>query len=125
MTLMNKIFTALTIPSTVSSILKKLSTQRSFLQKKIQPILSGVEKENDGSLDAADFKKINHYYGLAVPAILGEAFCVLHNKKMSADERIASTSQGAMTGLFDDFFDKQYLSDDMIEGILHNKTHSR
>ena len=121
MTLMNKIFTALSVPSTVSSILKKLSTQRSFLQKNIQPILSDAEKQNDGSLDAADFSKINDYYGLAVPAILGEAFCALHNKTMSADERIASTSQGAMTGLFDDFFDKQYLSDDMIEDMLNDK----
>jgi hypothetical protein len=52
---------------------------------------------------------------------LGEAFCLLHNKKMSEDERLAATSQGAMTGLFDDFFDKQYLSDDSIEDILAEK----
>ena len=121
MTFNNKIFTAIAVPSTVSSILKKLSTQRSFLQKNIQPILAESEKQNDGSLDAADFKKINEYYGLAVPAILGEAFCLLHNKKMTADERMASTSQGAMTGLFDDFFDKQYLSDEIIEDLLNNK----
>lgn len=121
MTLMNKIFTGFSVPSTVSSILKKLSVQKSFLKKNIQPILSEAEKQNDGSLDATDFKKINTYYGLAVPAILGEAFCLLRNKKMSASERIASTAQGAMTGLFDDFFDKQYLSDDAVEDILHNK----
>lgn len=118
---MNKIYTALTVPLTISSILKKIFTQRSFLKKNIQPILSEAQKINDGSLDEGDFKKINEYYGLAVPAILGEAFCALHNKKMSAEERMASTSQGAMTGLFDDFFDKQYLTDDIIEDLLSNK----
>ncbi|MEO8769835.1 MAG: hypothetical protein ABI402_07115 [Ferruginibacter sp.] len=122
MTLTKKIFNAIGVPSTISSILKKLSVQRSFLKKNIQPLLSEAEKQNDGSLDTTDFKKINEYYGLAVPAILGEAFCALHNKKMSTNERMASTSQAAMTGLFDDFFDKQYLSDDMIEDMLNNKT---
>ncbi|MFT3910644.1 MAG: hypothetical protein QM737_14560 [Ferruginibacter sp.] len=121
MSFTNKIITGIKVPSLVSGILKKLSVQRSFLQKNIQPILLDTEKQNDGSLDAADFKKINEYYGLAVPAILGEAFCLLHGKEMSDDERMASTSQGAMTGLFDDFFDKQYLSDDTIEDLVNNK----
>ncbi|MEO6671075.1 MAG: hypothetical protein ABIN36_16455 [Ferruginibacter sp.] len=121
MILTTKTFTAICIPSTVTSILKKLAVQRSFLKKNLGPILAEANKQNDGSLDDSDFKKINQYYGLAVPAILGEAFCALHNKKMSAEERIASTSQGAMTGLFDDFFDKQYLTDDIIEEMLSNK----
>lgn len=38
---------------------------------------------------------------------------------MSDTERIAATSQGGMTGLFDDFFDKQYLSDESIQNILN------
>ncbi len=107
--------------STIQTIFNNLSAQRSYLNKNIQPALSEAMQQNDGSLDDADLKKITHYYGLAVPAIVGEAFCILHNKKMSSGERTAATSQGAMTGLFDDFFDKQYLSDASIEKILQNE----
>jgi hypothetical protein len=117
---MNQLAAISRLFSTINLIYKNLSRQRSYLENNIQPILSEHAKYNDGSLDASDFKKITHYYGLAVPAILGEAFCILHNKKMSEVERMAATSQGAMTGLFDDFFDKQYLSDDMIENILND-----
>jgi hypothetical protein len=108
------------LPFTVSAILKNLSIQRSFLQKHVEPILSHAKLKNDGSLDISDFKKITDYYGLAVPAILGEAFCGLHGKKMNESERMAATAQGAMTGLFDDFFDKASMSDSAIESILEN-----
>lgn len=109
-------------PATLLTILRNLSIQRNFLLEHIQPLLISAQKENDGSLDADDFKKINSYYGLAVPAILGEAFCALHEKRMTAGERMASTCQGAMTGLFDDFFDEEYLSDDAVENLITQQT---
>ena len=105
----------------VLKILRHLSQQRSFLSSQIQPILDAAIRENDGSLSENDFKKINHYYGLAVPAILGEAFCLLHGRKLSAEERVASTSQGAMTGLFDDFFDRDFLSESNIESLMNRE----
>lgn len=37
---------------------------------------------------------------------------------MSFNERWASTCQGAMTGLFDDFFDKDYMTDDAVEKMI-------
>ncbi|MBS1744207.1 MAG: class 1 isoprenoid biosynthesis enzyme [Bacteroidetes bacterium] len=104
--------------TTLQQVLKYISLQKDFLTKNVQPVLQSAISQNDGSLDEADLKKITQYYGLAVPAILGEAFCRLHNKKMSDTERLAATAQGAMTGLFDDFFDKQYLSDEAIEDFL-------
>lgn len=61
---------------------------------------------NDGTLDEEDFQKIRGYYGFGVPAIVGEGFCTLRGKPMSTNERITSTYQGALTGLYDDFFDK-------------------
>lgn len=122
MSLPRNLFSGIAVSFTVAAMLRNLDTQRSFLRDQIKPILAEAENTNDGSLDTNDFKKINEYYGLAVPAVLGEAFCALHNKKMSEAERIASTAQGAMTGLFDDFFDKQYLSDAAIEALLHNNT---
>ncbi len=96
------------------SVVSRLLKQRKFLDRHIAPILTDARGYNDGTLNEADFKKITHYYGWAVPAILGEAFCALRGTKMSDTERWASTCQGAMTGLFDDFFDKDYMADDKV-----------
>ncbi|CAN5823112.1 hypothetical protein BH11BAC4_BH11BAC4_05990 [soil metagenome] len=106
------------LPGTISGVLNNIRKQQKFLGQYIAPILKDAISNNDGSLGDADIKKINGYYGLAVPAILGEAFCVLHGNEMSLAARWASTCQGAMTGLFDDFFDKDYLSDDAVEQLI-------
>ena len=80
--------------------------QRSFIKKHLVPELELVRNNNDGTLDEEDFKKITSYYGFGVPAIVGEMFCTLRGAKMSEKERVCNTYQGALTGLFDDFFDK-------------------
>ena len=85
--------------TTVSNI----NRQKKFIRKNITPQLTEAQKMADGSLDNNDLKKITGYYGLAVPAILGEAFCALRGESMTDKERLASTCQGATTGLFDDF----------------------
>ncbi len=73
---------------------------------------------NDGTIDAEDIKKIEKYYGLAVPAILGEAFAGLRGVPMTERERTAATYLGASTGLFDDFFDRTELSDDYLKNLI-------
>ncbi len=98
----------------IFSVTRQLAKQRKFIDKHIAPILTDAASHNDGTLNETDFKKITHYYGWAVPAILGEAFCSLRGDNMSITERWASTCQGAMTGLFDDFFDKDYMADDKV-----------
>ncbi|MEO7264168.1 MAG: hypothetical protein ABIW38_04610 [Ferruginibacter sp.] len=115
---MKKIATLYLLPVTVISIIKNLKRQKKFLKKKINPILDNAKVNNDGTLSEKDFDKINKYYGLAVPAILAEAFCTLQNRKLSEKERMISTCQGATTGLFDDFFDEKYLNEiDILEKI--------
>ena len=109
------------LPGTISLVLKNIHVQQKYLAEHIQPILKNTLATNDGSIDDQDTRKINSYYGLAVPAILGEAFCILRGTNMTNKERLASTAQGAMTGLFDDFFDKDYLSDNAVENIIHQK----
>ena len=124
---MTRLFTlnkAIGLPGTISGILSNIKKQQQFLGQYIAPILKDAINSNDGSLGEADLKKINRYYGLAVPAILGEAFCVLRGKEMSLAERWASTCQGAMTGLFDDFFDKDYLSNDVVEQLIERNNTS-
>ncbi|MBK8494377.1 MAG: hypothetical protein IPL50_04655 [Chitinophagaceae bacterium] len=76
---------ALQIPFTVIS---NINRQENFIQKKIEPLLTAAKKEADGSLDENDIKKITGYYGLAVPAVLGEAFCVLRGEPMTGKERL-------------------------------------
>ncbi len=101
---------ALYTPRLLYTVIKNINRQKKFIIENIKPEIAAAKKINDGSLDEADLKKITGYYGLAVPAILGEAFCALRGKRMTEKERLASTCQGATTGLFDDFFDKQNLS---------------
>lgn len=103
----------------------QLLRQRSFLKKNISPVLDEAKLENDGSLCDADFKKITHYYGWAVPAVLGEAFCAWRDKSMTEKERRCSTAQGAMTGLFDDLFDQTMLTDDAIESLISESSGNR
>ena len=116
----NSFLTALQTPGTLFSILEKLRKQKAFIKKNIFPFLEEAVQSKDGSFDNDDLKKITNYYGLAVPAILGEAFCVLRGKKMTDTERLASTCQGAITGMGDDFFDKNRLGEEELKNILSN-----
>lgn len=100
------------------AMLSYLNRQKKFIQKNINSLLAEAKNAKDGSLDEDDCKKITGYYGLAVPAVLGEAFCALRGKEMTAKERLASTCQGAMTGLGDDFFDKQRLSAQGVKDFI-------
>ncbi len=109
---------AFTAGQTIYSLLQSVKKQHRFIAKHISPILEEAKKTNDGSLDASDFKKITHYYGLAVPAILGDSICVLRGYSMSEKERSALTYQGAMTGLFDDFFDKFEMPEDKLKVFM-------
>ena len=108
------------IPFQIYNVIRDLYVQKSFIKNNITAILEHYQKHNDGSLSPKDFRKINKYYGLAVPAILGEAFCSLTSQKMKLNERWALTSQGVVTGLFDDFFDDASIADDVIEAMLNN-----
>lgn len=111
----SKFIQTLQIPFTT---VYNISSQKKFIKKNIGSLLAEAEKLNDGSFDESDHKKITGYYGLAVPAVLGEAFCQLRGDSMSKEERLTSTSQGAMTGLGDDFFDRQRLSEQGVKEFI-------
>jgi hypothetical protein len=97
-----------------------LKYQKRFLQKTLIADIDESRKTNDGSLDERDFNKMTDYYGYAVPAILGESYCLLRGKKLSSDERLALTCLGGLTGLFDDFFDKKILPESYIRDLVEN-----
>lgn len=114
----NSFITALQTPGALFSILENLRRQKSFIKKNILPFLEEAVQSRDGSFDNEDLKKITNYYGLAVPAVLGEAFCALRGKKMSGAERLACTCLGAITGMGDDFFDKDRLGEEELKNLL-------
>ncbi|MBI5858812.1 MAG: hypothetical protein HZB42_14365 [Sphingobacteriales bacterium] len=116
----NLFLNALLTPGILFTLIRNVKRQQKFLQKELGPQLAGAMKNNDSSLDNDDIKKITHYYGLAVPCILGEALCVLRGSKMTLQERLALTYQGAMTGLFDDFFDKEMMTDDAVKNFMES-----
>jgi hypothetical protein len=101
-------------------MMKNIRTQEQFIKENIAPLITEAGKRNDGSLDDEAIKKLKSYYGLAVPAILGEAFCALRGYPMTNNERMASTCQGATTGLFDDFFDKQNFTGEGLKKFIED-----
>lgn len=105
-------------PATVAALIRNVKKQQAFIREHIQPDLAEADQKNDGSLEISDFKKITGYYGLSVPAILGESLAILRNLPLSERERFALTYMGATTGLFDDFFDKYKLQEEKIMMLL-------
>ena len=100
-------------------VARQLKRQRKFMALELKPLLDNAQSHNDGSMDTDDFKKIN-LYGLAIPAVLGEAFCSLRGKPMTEKERMSVTCLGGITGLFDDLFDRKNLSPDYIYQLLQH-----
>ena len=79
-----------------------------FLQK--------LEQQFDGSFDERTFKKIIFYYSLKVPAIC-DAFLHLHHKKTNRQECERLLHYFICSSVFDNFFDREELSDDDIYKI--------
>lgn len=108
----------LQVPHLLYTVIRQLKKQRKFIKANVSPDLEAAKNKGDGSLNDHDLKKITGYYGLAVPAILGEAFCALRGRPMTKKERIASTCQGVITGLGDDFFDKQQFTNEALIKLI-------
>ncbi len=120
------------LPGLLQTVIRSSKLQKRFIQQTLAIDIEKSKKENDSSLSDSDFRKITNYYGFAVPAILGEGFCLLRGKKISNRERNALTYLGALTGLFDDFFDEKELSEhylkilvDKPEGTNANNSNER
>lgn len=69
------IYNLVLLPGLYQSLVKGLRYQKQFMLKTIAIDIEEIKREQDGSLNDTDFKKITDYYGYAVAAILGEAFC--------------------------------------------------
>ncbi len=97
-----------------------LKKQKEFINKTLAIDIREIKKDNDSTLTEKDLKKIFTYYGSAVPAVLGEGYCLLRGKKMTDTERYKLTYMGALTGLFDDFFDEKNTEESHIKELVNN-----
>jgi hypothetical protein len=105
---------------TYLALKKDVRRQKAYVKEVLEPVIHNASNSNDGSLEEDDFRKIRAYYGFGVPAIVGEGFCTLRGKAMSQRERKASTYQGALTGLYDDFFDKTDMAKENILSMMQD-----
>ena len=117
---MNYIRNLLIFPVIKTKLSSDLKIQKKNVLTTLNPYLEESKKANDNSLDELDYKKMISYYGLAVPVMVGESFCLLRGKKMSSCERLALTCLGGLTGLFDDFFDRKNMPVGYIKELLEN-----
>ena len=115
MSLLSELFS---FPNLVLRYRKNYQIQRRFMQMTIEKDMAEAMADNDGSLSEQDLEKIRKYYGLAVPAILGEGFAMLRGKALNEEEREIQTNLGALTGLFDDLYDEKELSDENILSLV-------
>lgn len=100
--------------------------QKMMLRKMLRPYLQQAAKDNDGSLSAKDLKRVNGY-ALLTTTTLGANYAILHGRSMSMEERAAQTLLGALTPLYDDFFDVAELSADNLQYMMrhpHKYTHT-
>jgi hypothetical protein len=80
--------------------------QQRFLTHELLNDINVFVSKGDATITAKDINKITNYYALGVPAVLGTIFSRLRGKQLSRRERLALTYLGAITGLFDDLFDR-------------------
>lgn len=98
----------------------QLRKQQRYIKQELEPHLQRAVSTNDGSLDEKDFKKIRSYYALFVVAIVGENYCRLRGKEMTERERKILSYQGALTGLYDDFFDRENRDNTQVKEMMNN-----
>lgn len=110
----------ITLPSLILSFKKHSKLQKNFIQRELEPVVRNAHQYGDETLEDEDFRKITSHYGWAVPAILGESFCVLRGKAMTETERSVLTYLGALTGLFDDMFDKNSSDPEHLQAIIND-----
>lgn len=98
---------------------KKTLLQRKHIKRHLVPSVSAILKTNDGSLTNEDIKKATVYYAGGITVFLGELFAFVRSKPLSEMERSSITYLGALTGPFDEFFDRDNLSFEKLEDFVY------
>ena len=81
--------------------------------------LQQLEAKFNGKFDDKTFKKIVFYYSLQVPAIY-DAFLFLYDRKSNEHEKERLLQYFICSSIFDNFFDREELTDEEIYNITFN-----
>lgn len=104
--------------NTFLRFVSELRQHRKWLNDFVSEILRGVP--TDESFTFQDVQKIKQYYGVGVPLVIGNMMSALHGRPLTVQEKRAFTALGAISGLYDDFFDRHQLSLNAIRDLtLH------
>ena len=91
----------------------KVKEQSEFYVRNFSEQIENLLVNADGEIAGRLIQRTKKY-SIAVPARLGEAYCILRGKPMTHHERMALTCLGGLTGLFDDLVDENKLTDEQI-----------
>ena len=114
----HKIRNIISLTSVYFFLMKNVVRQKRFIKNVAEKELIAFRNNNDGSLTHQNFNKITNYYGLGVPGVLGESFCLLRGKPMIKNERLCLTFLGGISGLLDDLFDDPEKQNDHLEKFI-------
>lgn len=103
--------------NTLLELLAGVPRQRKFLKRLVADILQRHSVSIGSEFTLTDLKKIEQYYGLFVPLVIGNMMSRLHGRALTVKERETFTLMGAISGLYDDFFDKHQLPSDAIKEL--------
>ncbi|MFT6715736.1 MAG: hypothetical protein ACJA0Q_000365 [Saprospiraceae bacterium] len=122
---MHKVANFLSLVRVIIRTIIKFKQQKNRVKKLLDPVITRFQQKDDGSISSYDYYKISHYYGVGVPVLAGGIFETVFNKKLSSTELNAMTYMAAVTGLFDDFFDKtNHTKDELLSMISSPENHN-
>ena len=95
---------------TYASMLGDFRRQRVFLRRVIEPLIAKAARENDGSLDEDDFRKMLNYYGFGVPAI----------EAMACGTPVVATKNAGIQEIISHNYDGLLADDAALGDCLHH-----
>lgn len=104
---------------TALSTYQKVKNQKVWVKKLLSPSADSSKKKSDGSISDYEYYKVEHYYGVGIPVVIGEGLAILRGKDMTTQERTTLTYMASITGLFDDFFDVSNYDRQKLEEMVN------
>lgn len=102
---------------------REILAQEWLIRTHFLPLLAAYLRDTDGSFTRADVRRMCYYIRMA-PSLSGANYATLMNRRMTAAERLQMSRLSAAAPMFDDYFDRQDLSEAQLhEMIAHPEKH--
>lgn len=99
---------------------REVDFQKKFNQHWLDGWVADLQQKHQGTFSPDVLKKIRNYYGIYVPAVICNAYCILNGRDMTLEERQCATLFGILSPIYDDFFDEGTLSTEQLQAISFN-----